>query len=141
MSLNDDWRARSLRAVWHPCTQMKLHEGQPGGRPGLPLVPVVRAEGVWLHDAEGRRILDGISRLADQRPPDFERRIEPLRRRVETAQWKGNNLTALQRTAMGPAGCGTTPSARSSVSASGATSITAGFPGTAGRTPSTRSER
>lgn len=61
MSLNDDWRARSLRAVWHPCTQMKLHEGQPGGRPGLPLVPVVRAEGVWLHDAEGRRILDGIS--------------------------------------------------------------------------------
>ena len=61
MSLNDDWRARSLRTVWHPCTQMKLHEGQPGGRPGLPLVPVVRAEGVWLHDAEGRRILDGIS--------------------------------------------------------------------------------
>lgn len=46
------------------------------------------------------RILDGISRLADQRPPDFERRIAPLRRRVETAQWKGNNLTALQRTAM-----------------------------------------
>ncbi|MEY2876340.1 MAG: hypothetical protein RLZZ373_3711, partial [Pseudomonadota bacterium] len=30
MSLNDDWRARSLRAVWHPCTQMKLHDGTPG---------------------------------------------------------------------------------------------------------------
>jgi adenosylmethionine---8-amino-7-oxononanoate aminotransferase len=52
---NDDWRRRSLAAVWHPCTQMKLHEG------GLPLVPVARAQGVWLHDHEGRRILDGIS--------------------------------------------------------------------------------
>ncbi|MFO1339239.1 MAG: aminotransferase class III-fold pyridoxal phosphate-dependent enzyme [Burkholderiaceae bacterium] len=52
---NDDWRRRSLATVWHPCTQMKLHEGV------LPLVPVARAEGVWLHDHEGRRILDGIS--------------------------------------------------------------------------------
>src|SRR3979490_2663568 len=40
---------RSLRAVWHPCTQMKHHEM-------LPLVPVSRAEGVWLYDFEGRRI-------------------------------------------------------------------------------------
>jgi adenosylmethionine-8-amino-7-oxononanoate aminotransferase len=45
---------RSLRAVWHPCTQMKHHES-------LPLVPVSRAEGVWLYDFEGRRILDAIS--------------------------------------------------------------------------------
>ncbi|TMH38661.1 MAG: aminotransferase class III-fold pyridoxal phosphate-dependent enzyme [Betaproteobacteria bacterium] len=44
---------RSLRAVWHPCTQMKHHET-------LPLVPVSRAEGVWLYDFEGRRILDAI---------------------------------------------------------------------------------
>lgn len=58
MGLNDDWRARSLRAVWHPCTQMKLHA--PQGR-AQPLVPVARAEGVWLHDHEGARILDGIS--------------------------------------------------------------------------------
>jgi adenosylmethionine-8-amino-7-oxononanoate aminotransferase len=34
---------------------MKLHEQQ------LPLVPVARAEGVWLHDHEGHRYLDGIS--------------------------------------------------------------------------------
>jgi adenosylmethionine-8-amino-7-oxononanoate aminotransferase len=34
---------------------MKLHEQ------GQPLVPIARAEGVWLIDAEGRRILDGIS--------------------------------------------------------------------------------
>ena len=45
---------RSLRAVWHPCTQMKHHEL-------LPLVPISRAQGVWLHDFEGNRILDAIS--------------------------------------------------------------------------------
>lgn len=52
---NADWRARSLRAVWHPCTQMKLHEQ------GQALIPIVRGDGVWLADAEGRRLLDGIS--------------------------------------------------------------------------------
>lgn len=45
---------RSLAAVWHPCTQMKHHET-------LPLVPLVRGEGAWLIDADGRRLLDGIS--------------------------------------------------------------------------------
>ncbi|WP_050415917.1 adenosylmethionine--8-amino-7-oxononanoate transaminase [Azoarcus sp. CIB] len=45
---------RSLKSVWHPCTQMKQHEH-------LPLVPIVRAEGPWLIDADGRRLLDGIS--------------------------------------------------------------------------------
>ena len=45
---------RSLAAVWHPCTQMKAHER-------FPLVPVARAEGAWLEDFEGRRILDGVS--------------------------------------------------------------------------------
>jgi len=45
---------RSLRHVWHPCTQMKLHEAQPP-------VPIARAEGVWLYDFEGWRYLDGVS--------------------------------------------------------------------------------
>jgi adenosylmethionine-8-amino-7-oxononanoate aminotransferase len=45
---------RSLRHVWHPCTQMKLHEAQPP-------VPIARAEGVWLYDFEGHRYLDGVS--------------------------------------------------------------------------------
>ena len=58
MGLNDDWRRRSLAAVWHPCTQMKLHAAAGIGQP---LIPISRAEGVWLHDFEGRRILDGIS--------------------------------------------------------------------------------
>jgi adenosylmethionine-8-amino-7-oxononanoate aminotransferase len=54
MSANAKMFERSLRAVWHPCTQMKHHET-------LPPVPISRAEGVWLYDFEGRRILDAIS--------------------------------------------------------------------------------
>lgn len=46
--------ARSVRAVWHPCTQMKLHEA------ALP-VPIARAQGVWLYDFDGNRYLDGVS--------------------------------------------------------------------------------
>jgi len=46
--------ARSLSAVWHPCTQMKRHET-------LPLVPIARGEGAWLYDFEGRRYLDAVS--------------------------------------------------------------------------------
>ncbi|MGH8197237.1 MAG: adenosylmethionine--8-amino-7-oxononanoate transaminase [Steroidobacteraceae bacterium] len=46
--------ARDLAVVWHPCTQMQDHER-------LPLIPIARGEGVWLHDFEGRRYLDGIS--------------------------------------------------------------------------------
>jgi adenosylmethionine-8-amino-7-oxononanoate aminotransferase len=46
--------ARDLAVVWHPCTQMRDHEQ-------LPLVPIARGEGVWLHDFEGKRYLDGIS--------------------------------------------------------------------------------
>ncbi|HZZ93432.1 MAG TPA: adenosylmethionine--8-amino-7-oxononanoate transaminase [Usitatibacter sp.] len=51
---NADVVARSLAAVWHPCTQMKHHER-------FPLVPVARARGAWLEDFEGKRILDGVS--------------------------------------------------------------------------------
>lgn len=51
---NRDWLERSRAAVWHPCTQMKWHET-------MPLLPLQRAEGVWLYDFEGQRYLDGIS--------------------------------------------------------------------------------
>ncbi|WP_179401088.1 adenosylmethionine--8-amino-7-oxononanoate transaminase [Burkholderia guangdongensis] len=50
----DAWVARSLRAVWHPCTQMKHHER-------LPLIPVARGSGAWLYDHDGRRYFDAIS--------------------------------------------------------------------------------
>jgi adenosylmethionine-8-amino-7-oxononanoate aminotransferase len=54
MSINDTLLERSRAAVWHPCTQMKHHEQQP-------LLPIVRGEGPWLFDADGRRYLDAVS--------------------------------------------------------------------------------
>lgn len=46
--------ARSLRAVWHPCSQMKQHETQP-------LLAIACGQGPWLFDAEGHRYLDAVS--------------------------------------------------------------------------------
>lgn len=54
MNPNADWMARSLRSVWHPCTQMQHHES-------VPLIPVSHGRGAWLYDPEGRRYLDAIS--------------------------------------------------------------------------------
>lgn len=54
MSLNDQWMQRDLDVLWHPCTQMKDHET-------LPIVPIRRAEGIWLEDFDGRRYLDAVS--------------------------------------------------------------------------------
>lgn len=47
-----EWLALDRAHVWHPYTQMQT---------APPALPVVRAEGVWLELADGRRILDGIS--------------------------------------------------------------------------------
>ena len=54
MTDNKSLLSRSLRSVWHPCTQMKAHER-------LPLVPIARGEGIWLYDFDGRRYLDAVS--------------------------------------------------------------------------------
>ncbi len=54
MSFNQHWMQRDLNVLWHPCTQMKDHEQ-------LPLIPIRRAEGVWLEDFDGNRYLDAIS--------------------------------------------------------------------------------
>jgi len=51
---NDSLTQRDLRAVWHPCTQMRDHET-------MPLIPIRRGEGVWLEDFDGKRYLDAIS--------------------------------------------------------------------------------
>lgn len=51
---NRTWMTRDLKALWHPCTQMKDHEH-------YPLIPVRRGEGVWLEDMAGQRYLDAIS--------------------------------------------------------------------------------
>lgn len=49
------WRARDLAVLWHPCTQMREHPDR------LPLVPIARGEGAWLHGVDGRRYLDAVS--------------------------------------------------------------------------------
>ncbi|HEY0233330.1 MAG TPA: adenosylmethionine--8-amino-7-oxononanoate transaminase [Dokdonella sp.] len=46
--------ARDLAVVWHPCTQMHDHET-------LPMLPIARAEGAWLHGHDGKRYLDAVS--------------------------------------------------------------------------------
>lgn len=51
---NRDLVERSRAAVWHPCTQMKMHER-------FPLVPVARATDAWLEDFDGHRFVDGVS--------------------------------------------------------------------------------
>ncbi len=51
---NQDLLSRSLRSVWHPCTQMKQHEV-------YPLIPIQRGDGVWLYDADGKKYLDAVS--------------------------------------------------------------------------------
>ena len=52
---NDPYILRDLKHVWHPCTQMKDHEG------AIPLIPIRRGEGAWLEDYDGRRYLDAVS--------------------------------------------------------------------------------
>lgn len=47
-----DWQELDRRHVWHPYTQMKT---------APPPVPLVGGEGVYLHTADGRRVLDAIS--------------------------------------------------------------------------------
>jgi len=54
LSQNQSLLNRSLKAVWHPCTQMKHHEE-------YPLIPITRGDGVWLYDADGKGYLDGVS--------------------------------------------------------------------------------
>ncbi len=51
----DDWRARDLAVLWHPCTQMREHPHT------LPLVPIERGDGAWLIDRDGKRYLDAVS--------------------------------------------------------------------------------
>jgi adenosylmethionine-8-amino-7-oxononanoate aminotransferase len=52
--MSDDWAQRSLKAVWHPCTQMKSHED-------IPLLAIHRASGAYLYDHQGKSYLDSIS--------------------------------------------------------------------------------
>ena len=54
MSAQTDLQARSLAAVWHPCTQMARAAK-------VPPLPIARGEGPWLYDLDGRRYFDANS--------------------------------------------------------------------------------
>ena len=51
---NKEYIKRSIKSVWHPCTQMKHHEN-------FPLIPIERGKGVWLYDFDGKKYLDVTS--------------------------------------------------------------------------------
>ncbi|MBI3478792.1 MAG: adenosylmethionine--8-amino-7-oxononanoate transaminase [Nitrosomonadales bacterium] len=51
---NSNLIARSLSAVWHPCSQMKRYEN-------YPLISVARGSGIWLYDHGKKRYLDAVS--------------------------------------------------------------------------------
>ncbi len=53
-SSRSDMVERSLKSVWHPCTQMQHHTR-------VPLVPVSHGRGAWLYGPDGNRYLDAIS--------------------------------------------------------------------------------
>lgn len=53
-SFQDQLSARDLNIIWHPCTQMRDHES-------VPMIPIQKAQGVWLEDYQGKRYLDAIS--------------------------------------------------------------------------------
>ena len=52
--VNEDWIARDLKHVWHPCSQMKDYEKF---RP----IEIARARGCYLYTPDQRKILDAIS--------------------------------------------------------------------------------
>ncbi len=54
MSTENSWGSRSLKGVWHPCTQMKFHEDF------LPIV-IKEAHGVRLIDEFGNSYIDAVS--------------------------------------------------------------------------------
>jgi len=49
-----DLSTRDRAVIWHPATHFQDIEQ-------LPPIPIASAEGVWLHEPSGRRILDAIS--------------------------------------------------------------------------------
>ena len=77
---------RSVRSVWHPCTQMKRLEDSP------PRV-IAGAQGAWLIDESGERVLDAISswwvNLFGHGQPDIKAAIAAQLERVEHVMLAG----------------------------------------------------
>jgi adenosylmethionine-8-amino-7-oxononanoate aminotransferase len=52
MNHSNNLQERDLQSVWHPFTQMKLESNA---------IPIVKGEGVYLYDENGKQYIDGIS--------------------------------------------------------------------------------
>lgn len=52
---NETIIAQDLKHIFHPCSQMKDYETN------LPMIPIAKGEGVYLHDFDGNHYLDAIS--------------------------------------------------------------------------------
>ena len=83
---NTDLIARSLSAVWHPCSQMKHYER-------FPLLPIANASGVWLHDYDKKRYLDAVSswwvNLFGHRNPDINAALRDQLEKLEHVMLAG----------------------------------------------------
>jgi len=53
--MNKDLKQRSLEVLWNPCSQMQDYEKN------IPLIPIKKAKGVWLHDFNDNKYLDAVS--------------------------------------------------------------------------------
>lgn len=51
---NEFLAQEDLKYLWHPCTQMKDHEA-------LPVIPILKAKGIYLYDYDGNCYIDAIS--------------------------------------------------------------------------------
>ncbi|WP_120952438.1 adenosylmethionine--8-amino-7-oxononanoate transaminase [Helicobacter sp. L8] len=52
--MNARYHDLDMHYIWHPCSQMHDHEQ-------LPLVPIARAQGIYLYDFENNAYIDAIS--------------------------------------------------------------------------------
>lgn len=51
---NAYFKSLDLAHIWHPCTQMKDHEN-------VPLIPIKKANGMYLYDFDGAKYMDCVS--------------------------------------------------------------------------------
>lgn len=97
---------RDLQVVWHPCTQMHDHET-------IPLIPIKRAQGVWLEDYNGKRYLDAVSswwvNLFGHNNPRITKALQDQVRQLSHVMFAGFShepgiLLAEQLTSLAPEG-------------------------------------
>jgi adenosylmethionine-8-amino-7-oxononanoate aminotransferase len=79
-----DWRENDRKSVWHPFTAVKEDTVN---------VPIVRGEGVWLIDADGKRYLDSISswwvNLHGHSHPYIAKRVSEQVQKLEHVMFAG----------------------------------------------------